>query len=390
MKGCSLIRLQCLLIISMMVITPTVHAQLVIKGRIKPGKNWENKLYLSVLNDFSKNFLTIDTIIPGPDGSFDFQRPVNDTNILYRLLLPPKKGNQHSMVEGFADNYVYLLVQNGASYELEADADSLFYSAVTGGNRNTFAINKLKELKRPFYQLAINTVAERARFTDSLTTINKRMMEAWRMASEKYRQDLKEFLLMEEDEGLMLLGLYYYYLADFGRYDSALFKQVTDRFEDGRSKFHLYSTVRSRIEQIEIIRVGKKLPVVKLKDLKEQTISSDQIKGGLVVIDFWASWCNPCRKANTGYLREINNHLKQIDGSLIGISVDSDLEKWKGAIKTDKTSWPQYIDTGRGGLADLLNVYSFPTYLVLDEEQNVLYETNNEMELRSFIENFRH
>lgn len=389
MKGNTLIRLRSILLIFTMAMALQIQAQVTIQGRIKPGQHWENKIYLSVLQDFSRSFQTVDTIKPGPDGSFSYQWPASDTNIIYRLLLPPKNGNQHSIVEGYADNYLYLVGRDGSNYEIIGDADSLFYSSTISGDSIAGVINRLKEYKRPFYQLAVSTTAEKARFVDSLTVINKRMMENWRMAAEKYRSQLKDFLVKEEDEGLMLLGLYYYFLADFGRYDSVLFKQVIDRFREKGSNYHVYKTLESRMKQADIKRIGRKIPIAGLRDTSGRMVNSDDLQARLMVIDYWASWCNPCRKANTGYLKELNESLQLIDASLIGISVDADMDKWKMAIEKDKTSWPQYIDTTPGGLADQLQVYSFPTYLVVDEDQRILYETNNEMELRSFIENFR-
>jgi peroxiredoxin len=91
------------------------------------------------------------------------------------------------------------------------------------------------------------------------------------------------------------------------------------------------------------VKVGDALPTFTLKNANNMDVSITSFKNKYVLIDFWASWCAPCRKGN----KELVKLYKEIDASkfeIIGISVDTDIEKWKKAIEKDSIKFTQLND----------------------------------------------
>ena len=92
------------------------------------------------------------------------------------------------------------------------------------------------------------------------------------------------------------------------------------------------------------IKIGDNLPDFQLKNNKETAINLASLKGKTVLIDFWASWCAPCRLANKK-LAPLYNQYKNESFEIVGISLDTDKMKWMNAIQKDKLTYEQLIDS---------------------------------------------
>jgi peroxiredoxin len=99
-------------------------------------------------------------------------------------------------------------------------------------------------------------------------------------------------------------------------------------------------------------------------------ISLNDIKSKYILIDFWASWCTPCRKQSKAISQFYSDYNKE-DFQIVGISVDKDKNKWLKAIKEDNVQWISLIDS-KNVINDKLGVSSYPTSFLLNSDFEII------------------
>ena len=94
----------------------------------------------------------------------------------------------------------------------------------------------------------------------------------------------------------------------------------------------------------------------------------ETLKGKVVVVDFWASWCGPCRSSNK-LLTKIYPKYKAKGFEIFGVSLDDDKDKWANAIKKDKISWLQVNDGGGWNAQTAIQwgINAIPTSYLIDK-----------------------
>lgn len=106
----------------------------------------------------------------------------------------------------------------------------------------------------------------------------------------------------------------------------------------------LFSLIISISTATAQMKIGDSLPNFELRSNKDAIVNLASLKGKTVLIDFWASWCAPCRLANKK-LAPLYKQYKNENFEIVGISLDTDKTKWTNAIQKDKLAYEQLIDS---------------------------------------------
>jgi thiol-disulfide isomerase/thioredoxin len=99
---------------------------------------------------------------------------------------------------------------------------------------------------------------------------------------------------------------------------------------------------------------------------ENENLSNAAVRGKVVLLDFWGTWCPPCRES----VPVVRNLQKKYAGKgfqIVGISSDDDEEVWRTFIKAQQMNWSEYIDLS-GAVQEAFKIESFPTYIVLDKD----------------------
>lgn len=142
----------------------------------------------------------------------------------------------------------------------------------------------------------------------------------------------------------------------------------------------------ARIQALEGVEVDAVAPDFTLTTPEGKAVAMYDVKGKLKIIDFWASWCGPCRMENPNMVK-LYNEYKDKGLAVISVSLDEKKNKWEEAIEKDGLTWLHLSDL-KGWQSDVVKKYNIdavPTIFVLDENNRIIAKNLRGEKLKAFI-----
>ena len=147
-------------------------------------------------------------------------------------------------------------------------------------------------------------------------------------------------------------------------------------------------TLKERVSKLKLVAVGQIAPDFTLNDSDGNPVKLSDIysKNTYTLVDFWASWCGPCRRENPNVV-SVFNSFKTKGFGVFGVSLDTDKSKWMKAVADDQLAWPHVSDLKgwKNEAAALYSVNSIPANLLLDQTGKIVGRNLREEKLQETI-----
>ena len=170
------------------------------------------------------------------------------------------------------------------------------------------------------------------------------------------------------------------YIAVYELYTSLAYEPESGELEDAYKGLaasvqgsYFGQLLREALVAAQRTDVGQPAPDFTQNDIHGKPVTLSSLKGQYVLVDFWASWCGPCRAENPVVVKAYRQyHAKGF--AILSVSLDDRKDKWEEAVKKDRLDWTHVSDLkgGYNSVAELYGVKVIPTNYLLDKEGRII------------------
>lgn len=342
-----------------------------IKGKLS-NSSGETVLLIDVNAAETK---TLDSVKVNEKGEFVFTKKV------------PEKG--FYIIQISASNYSTIIADSSEKIKFEGDAKNLRESYKVSGSKdseiflqfNDYTRKKFKVMealrsKQDSIRRAFEAFMNTTNNTFSNDSLSKELEPIFNKYSEEYKKladETSDYLKKFIDENInSFVSLAAVQMLNPER-DIDYFVKVADALAAKYPKNENLKGFQIFVQGQKHLAIGMPAPEITMNDRDEKPLSLSSLKGKVVIVDFWASWCKPCRAGNP-FMVSLYNKYKDKGLDIFSVSLDFKKDAWLSAIEQDKLVWKNHVCDMKQWQSPVVALYGFsgiPFTCVLDKKGNI-------------------
>lgn len=269
------------------------------------------------------------------------------------------------------DNSIVLILSKGEKVTIDASANNLQATYTVSGSEET---SRLKKLNEKEYQLYLTNDSLKRELLKHQQTRDVNNYVTAMNAQTKLLDDRTIFIKAFIDEKPGSLAS----LAAVERLDKEqdldYYKKVADHLKEIIPESDYYQNLQQRLDEWGRLAIGGEAPEIVLNDPNGNPIALSSLKGKVVLIDFWASWCRPCRAENPNVVKMYNKYADK-GFEIFSVSLDKTHEAWVAAIQQDGLVWKNHVSDlkfWQSAAVKLYDVKGIPLTYLIDKDGKII------------------
>jgi peroxiredoxin len=328
-----------------------------------------NKVYLIGM-DSSRASLIDSTAIDG-EGKFAFKHAAPYADI-YKLRI--------------GGSIFDLIAQNGDQIGFKTNLSDSTHAFEVSGSDDSEKMKEFNKISNIYTEKNTKLYNEYQAKAEQIGKESDSLNTAYMPLFQKNVTDYgNEVLKFAQDNKKSLAGFYAVISVDPMKYEPQLIAYA----DDIKDKFKGNVSVEMFVKQMMAIKpvsVGQKAPDFTVNGLDSKLVKLSDYKGKYVMIDFWASWCVPCRQENPNVVK-LYNAYKDKGLNILGISLDTEKADWQKAIYDDKLTWKHASDLQRfdGLVEKTYHIEAIPSNFIVDPQGVIIAKNITGADLAEFF-----
>jgi len=344
------------------------ESKFVISGEFKNAEP-KSKVYLYGVQ--MNNTAPLDSTVFSEKGAFKFSHSTPDVDF-FKITA----GNNEYMI----------IAKNGDEIKISADMTDKNLGYSISGARDA---DKLQELNAVRNSFVGRMAAIQSQFDEAVSKQPDQREAIMMQMAPKYNEELAGLnaavLKFANENTASLAGFYAINMLNPAEYE----KDMIDFADKMKGNFNNNPTVEEfskRMNGLKTVQVGQQAPDFTVPGLDGKPVKLADFKGKYVLIDFWASWCAPCRQENPNVVKAYNAY-KDKNFTILGISLDKDAVAWKKAIADDRLTWNHAgeLKDFEGEVVRKYHIEAIPSSFLLDPNGRIVAKNLRGAELDEFL-----
>lgn len=270
------------------------------------------------------------------------------------------------------NNFITLLLDSASCVEISANALNLQEGYTITGSPESQKIQDLyKDVNKYFSQRdsisrLYNALMQEGKM-DSITAAT--LTAQFLQINSEQRNYVLNFIKENSNTLLPLLAIQYLSQQEDSQEIIRIAESLAAVFPDNE----YVKNLNSRVNELKRVAIGSPAPEIIVNDPDGKQIKLSDLRGKVVLIDFWASWCKPCRMENPNVVK-IYKKYKDKGFEIFGVSLDKGKEEWIQAIKDDKLTWKHGSELAfwNSSFVKTYNIDGIPKTFLLDKNGNII------------------